>query len=295
MIGAASFFFGVRTFGLTDLIKNKSVQNEQDAQSAKDVQDSQVVKPRGPIVSLLVPDMESESGIQKKLTEKSKQVLGVWATLKVINGVINVLQSAQVGGSFFVEASVNPLEFLAPIDNVLDRISDMLLWALGAILFEKILLAISGYVVFLIIIPVCALVAVITLWSSKDKTRLHKIVIVSILVSLVVPFAIPASFQMSALMENVILTNNVSNVIISIDEKGNAAETMEKEVTGLRRVGKSIVNYMANAKDLGNALIEDMINYFILFIFTGIVIPLLTILGLYWITKYFARIILDNR
>ena len=295
MIGAASFFFGVRTFGLTDLIKNKSVQNEQDAQGAKDVQDSQVVKPRGPIVSLLVPDMESESGIQKKLTEKSKQVLGVWATLKVINGVINVLQSAQVGGSFFVEASVNPLEFLAPIDNVLDRISDMLLWALGAILFEKILLAISGYVVFLIIIPVCALVAVVTVWSSKDKTRLHKIVIVSILISLVVPFAIPASFRMSALMENVILTNNVSNVITSIDEKGNAAETMEKEVTGLRRVGKSIVNYMANAKDLGNALIEDMINYFILFIFTGIVIPLLTILGLYWITKYFARIILDNR
>jgi|TergutMp193P3_1026864.scaffolds.fasta_scaffold00406_19 hypothetical protein len=283
VIGASSFFFGVKAFSLVNSGKNR-----------EDVQDSQNVKPRGAVAAFLIPDIERERGIQKKLTEKSKQVLGVWATLKVINGVINVLQSAQIGGSFFVEASVNPLEFLAPIDNVLDRISNMLLWALGAILFEKILLAISGYVVFLIIIPVCALITIATIWTSKDKTKLRKTVIVSALVSLIVSFAIPISFQLSAIMETKILTNNVGYVLSLINEKGDAAETMEREVTGLRRVGSSIINYMSNAKNLGNALIEDIINYFILFIFTSIVIPILTILGLYWITKYLAKIILGN-
>ena len=294
VIGFGSFFFGSVLLG-SDKPKEKESRVEKDSPAAKR---------KSPVISFLVPDIEtgkdapssekdeSSISIQKTLTEKSKQILGIWATLKVINGVINVLQSAQIGGSFFVEASVNPLEFLAPIDNVLDKISNLLLWALGAILFEKILLAISGYIVFLVVIPVCAVVAIVTVWTYKNRSNVHKVVMVSVLIGLIIPLAIPISFQVSTLLEKKILTNSVKNVISSIEEKNKTAESMEEEITGLRRIGKSIIGYMTNAKDLGNALIEDMINFFIIFIFTNIVIPILTIFGLYFLTKYFAKVIL---
>jgi len=291
IIGFGSIFFGSVLF-------RSEKPDGQDSKIEKKEEKEVPAKKRKPtIVSFLIPDVEADSdedssSIQKTLTEKSKQILGVWATLKVINGVINVLQSAQVGGSFFVEATVNPLEFLAPIDNILDKISNLLLWALGAILFEKILLAISGYIVFLVVIPICAIVSIITLWTYRDKSKVHKVVIVSILISLVIPFAIPISFQVSTIMEKKIITNSVKNVVSSINDKNKSAESMEKEITGLRKIGKSITGYMTNAKNLGNALIEDMINYLIIFIFTSIVIPILTIMGLYFLTKYFAKLIL---
>jgi hypothetical protein len=291
IIGFSSFAFGAVSFGLIDLPQKRDSQNKEEVQ---DIKGEQAGKPKGPLAAWLISDSETEKGIQQTLTEKSKQVAGVWATLKIVNGVINVLQSVQIGGSAVVEASVNPMEFLAPIDNVLDRISNMLLWAFGAILFEKILLAASGYVVFLIIIPVCAIISIITIWTSKDKSKTGRVVIVSVLISLIVMFAIPVSFYLSSFIEKTILTNNVNAVLSSITEKGDTAAKMEKELTGIRKIASSVTNYLTNAKNIGGALVEDMINYFIIFVFTNIVIPIFTILGLYFLARYSAKMILKK-
>jgi len=303
----SSFFFGIRTF-----LPPVNPQNQNTVETEEDTgeettreetvqEDAEETTPQEPavrrdniITSFLFPDMDAEKGIQKELSDKSRQVLGVWATLKVVNGIVNVLQSAQVGGSFFVEASVNPLEFLAPLDNILDKISDMLLWAFAAITFEKILLAVSGYLIFILIIPVCAIVSIVSLWTTKEKSRIHRVLIVTVIISLVIPFAVPVSFQLSALMEQKILTNNVSRVLASIEEKNDAASGMENEINSLRRIGRTITNYMTSVKDLGNAVIEDMINYFIIFIFTNIFIPIFTILGLFFLVRYCAKVILRD-
>jgi len=324
IIGFFSLAFGAVSFGLIDLpqkidsktkeeiqAKEKEAQAKEKKLLAKEKEEQakiketlakekekifrgKPIKPKGPMAAWLISDTEKEKGIQHALSEKSKQVAGVWAALKVINGVVNVLQSVQIGGSAIIEASVNPMEFLAPIDNVLDRISNLLLWAFGAIIFEKILLAISGYVVFLIVIPVCVIICIITVWASKDKSKFGRVVIVSLLVSLIMLFAVPVSFYLSSFIENKVLTDNVNTVLASITAKGSAAAKMEKELTGIRKIGSSITNYLTNARNIGGALIEDTINYFIIFIFTNIVIPILTILGLYFLTKHSARMILKK-
>jgi len=325
IIGFSSLAFGAVSFGLIDFpqkldsktkeavqAKKKAAQAKEKELQAKEkeaqakikqtlakekekILKENPIKPKGPMAAWLITDSEKEKGIQKALSEKSKQVAGVWATLKVVNGVINVLQSVQIGGSVIVEASVNPMEFLAPIDNILDKISNLLLWAFGAIIFEKILLAISGYVVFLIVIPVCVIISIVTIWTSKDKSKISRVVIVSVLVSLIVLFAIPVSFYLSSFIEKKVLTHNVDTVLASITARGNTAEKMEKDLTGLKKIGSSVTSYLTNAKNLSSAIIEDMINYFIIFVFTNIVIPILTILGLYFLTRYSARMILKKQ
>jgi len=278
VIGAASVFLGVVIFGHSD-----SPQKQEAAEETEGAK-------KESIFAFLNMDMEREKGIQKALTEKSKQILGVWAALKVINGVINVLQSAEVGVAV---ASVNPLEFLAPVDNILDKVSNMLLWALGAIVFEKIILALSGYLVFTFLIPACALVSIITVWTYKDRARMHKIVVIALMICLIVPFAVPLSFKVSTFVEKKFLTNKVNNLVSSLNEKEESADGMIGVVTA-RSSGRSAVNYMTNAKNLGEAMIEDMINYFIIFVITGIFIPILTIFGIYKITKYSAKMILEK-
>jgi len=275
--------------------KKKELQaKEKDKNKNKSEKQIKIGKPIGPMAAWLISDSDKEKGIQHRLTEKSKQVAGVWTTLKTVNGVINVLQSIQLGGSVIVEASVSPMEFLSPIDNILDKISNLLLFAFSAIVFEKVLLAISGYIVFLIIIPVCAIISIVSIWTSNDKSKINKVVIVSVLINLIVMFAIPVSFYLSSFIEKTVLSNNMNKVLSSIEAKGNTAAKMEKELTSLKKVGSSVSAYLTNAKNLSSAVIEDMVNYFIIFIFTSIIIPILIIFGLYFLAKHCAKSILKQ-
>ncbi|WP_461247155.1 hypothetical protein [Treponema sp. R6D11] len=271
--------------------KKKELQAKQKAEKEKQIK---LGKPTGPLASWLVAESDKEGGIQKALTDKSKQVSGVWATLKLVNGVVNVLQSIQVGGSVIVEASVNPMEELSPIDNVLDKISNMFLLAFSIIIFEKILLAISGYIVFLIIIPVCAIIAIVSIWTSNDKSKIVKVVIVSVIISLIVMFAVPISFYLSTFFEKTVLSYNMNKVLSSIEAKGNTAAKMEKDLTSLKKIGSAMPSYLNNAKNLSNAVVEDMVHYFIIFIFTSIIVPLLAVIGLFFLARYCSKMILNK-
>jgi hypothetical protein len=275
------------------------------------------LNPVGPVAEWQDRNAETERGIQKQLTEKSVQVLGVWAVLKVINGVINVLQSAQIGGELGISGSVNPFEILAPIDNTLDKISNVFLLAFGALILEKLLLAISVYAVFLVVIPICAFVSIAEIMrpDRSGNKKLYKIMTVSLLISLAVPFAVPVSFKLSSAVEKSLFSNNLSVVLSSINENGKNAKNMEEDLnkisaqaqaarTGLWDKVKgaadaavsfittftsTIWNYTANAKDIGEALIKDTINYLMIFVVTNVIIPILTIYGLYRATKYLAK------
>jgi len=68
---------------------------------------------------------------------------------------------------------------------------------------------------------------------------------------------------------------------------------MEKELTSSRKIA-GITAYITNAKSLGNAVIDETIHYFIIFVFTNIVIPILTLLGLFLLARYAAGIILKK-
>ncbi|MCL2758748.1 MAG: hypothetical protein FWD22_00840 [Treponema sp.] len=291
VIGCGSLFFG--------LISCQSV-NTQTAQDAKDPLSAQsgaqalLSRPRGPVSSFLVPEAVSEKGIQGALSGKSRQILDIWAVLKTMNGVINVLQSAQVRGNFFIESSVNPMEFLAPVDSVLNKVSDMLLWAYSAVTFEKILLSTFGLLAFILLIPLCILIAIVTLWTCKDKAKIHKIVIVTLLISFVIPLAIPASIHASSFLGDKIFAKNVNTLVASIEEKGKIAKTMEDDILRTRRTGNSIINFMPRARDLGNDIIGDVINYFIIFLFINIIIPILVMVIIFFLVRFTARIILNK-
>ncbi|MDR0563110.1 MAG: hypothetical protein LBG73_10550 [Spirochaetaceae bacterium] len=246
----------------------------------------------GPLASIQMRNQPADTGIQRSLTEKTSMLLRVWTTLKVINGVINVLQSAEIGGSFFVEASVNPLEILAPLDNILDKLSDLLLWALGAVIMEKLLLSASGFFIFKVIIPVCMLLCIIPIWAKKNLIDIRRVVAVCMIFGLAISAAVPLSFQVSAAIEKGLFADRAGGLLASINDKGKNAESMEQDVAGLKRIGKSIVSFMGDAKQLGDALIEDIMNFLIIFFIANIGMPLLTILGIISAAKYAVRLLL---
>jgi len=147
--------------------------------------------------------------------------------------------------------------------------------------------------VLFILIPVCVIFFISMMWKSKNKAyQPQSVVIVSILISLAIFFALPVSFWASTFLEEKVFSENVNSLIASIDENKANAIKMETELRGLRRVGISITNYVSTAQDISNAVIRDSINYLIFFLILYILIPVFAIFGLYKITKYVVKLIL---
>jgi hypothetical protein len=90
------------------------------------------------------------------------------------------------------------------------------------------------------------------------------------------------------------LSKNVETLLVSIDEKRETANTMERNVLAARRQGSSVVNYIGNARTLGNELTEAVINYFVIFIFVYFVIPILFLLVLFFFARYVIKMILTR-
>jgi hypothetical protein len=293
LIGSGSLFFGLMS---CQSVNNAKPQDVKENNGSKDkTVNSLLSRPRGQVASFLIPEVGSEKGVQHSLSEKSHQILDIWTAVKAMNGVINVLQSAQVKGNYFIEASVNPLEFLAPIDSVFEKISGLLLGAYSVVVFQKILLSFSAFLVFILAIPICALITIINLWTNKDKSKLLKIVIVSVLISLIIPFAIPFSINTSSLLGNTILAKNLNTLTASIGENGKTASAMEDEIVRSRRTGNSIINYMGRVRTLSETIMENVINYYIIFLLIFIIVPVLTLLLIFFLTRYAARLILGKK
>jgi len=292
LIGSGSFLFGLISCQTAN--SASAEEAKVSAGSAQDASPSVLPKARGSVSALLIPEISSEKGVQKPLFDKSSQILNVWSALKTMNGVINVMQSAQVRGNYFVEGAVNPAEFLTPTETALAKVSAMLLGAFSAVTFQKVLLSVSGYLGFLILIPLCALIALIILWTHKDKTKLHRIFITSVLISLIIPFAIPASIQVSSFLGNKIMAKEINTLVASIEEKGKSAKTMEDDIARTRRTGNSIINFMPRVKDMSDSMIDDAVKYYIIFLFINVIFPILMLLLIFFLTRYVAQLIIGK-
>ncbi|MDR1326025.1 MAG: hypothetical protein LBK00_08325 [Treponema sp.] len=241
---------------------------------------------------------KDSGGLQGQLTRKQTQVAGVWAQVKIVSGVISILETIQVEGSIPVVGglaiSAEPLGWTDVVDNTLDKISDICLWAIGAIAIEKMLLAISMWFSLKIVVPVCAIFIVIALWIKKYAEHLKRIIAGLIIVFAGICSAVPLSLELSNVIEASILSSQIHETIHEIEGSSEEAEKIGDDVNNssfinrLRQIGSGIASFFDDIKQTFDTFIDSMINYIMCFVVTNIIIPIATIVCL----KYLVGIVL---
>jgi len=229
-------------------------------------------------------DVKDNGRLQGQLTGKLAQVGKVWVSIKIASGVISVLQTIQVEGSIPVvgglAAAIQPLGWAGVVDNTLDHISNVCLWAMGALALQKILLAISMWVSLKIIVPVCIFLVVIALWNKKYTGQLRRIIAGMVIISASICFAIPLSLEFSTVVETGILSRHINE---TVNEISNTSEKIDKDggeandVGFLRKIGGAIAGFFNKIKDYFDSLIDRAIDYIMCFILTNILIPIGTL------------------
>jgi len=237
---------------------------------------------------------DNEKGLQRELTEKSAQVLAVWGAARGISGLVSLLESLEAGVSLGFSGSVRPFGWLSPAEDLLDKLSDICLYAMGALIIEKLLLAMSGWAAFRIIIPVCAALCVLSLWAGRRKGGLLKVIAVFALTGAALCGAVPLSIWLSRTVEARIFTKEIDKTIADINAGGEAVTEMQGAIDKQgfsSKVIDSVRGFFTKAKDLSYSLASSVMNYIMIFAVTNVILPLLTILGLGFLVKYLASLL----
>ena len=228
--------------------------------------------------------------LQAQLTERIRETLGIWAIIKGISAIISTMETIQVeaGVSFGAQStvSINPVGGLAVVDNILDQVSNILLWAIGSLSALKILLAVSIWVSLKIILPVCCILIIAVIWNKKYYGQLKIIIAGIIIICLGICLAVPFSLEMSNVVKNSILlgkihrtTNEITNLSEHIGKESN--EINNPSFLNMINKGlKSITTLFHGIKHYIDRLIENIIDYIMIFIIVNIIIPIASLFGL---------------
>jgi len=113
-----------------------------------------------------------------------------FATARALNGVISLVQSAQVSAQLGVGMSVAPGELLDPVNDLIERFSDAMLAATVAFGVQKVLLAVGAHWVVALLLGAASLAWAGLALSGRPSPRwLLRAVALLLLVRFAVPVA----------------------------------------------------------------------------------------------------------
>ena len=195
--------------------------------------------------------------------ESIKDAAIIYGVARSINGVISLIQSAELGA---IVGSIHPGELLDPINDLIERFSSVMAWSLSSLVLQKILLSVFSSYSFKIIFTICCALMLFWRWLPVPKhvsTRAWSIflVIASLRFSIAIVCALTAAVDQSFIQkieQTSLKTVQVFNFDISvgINEVAAIDEDINQELTELKlRVDK--VNKQVEVKNADIAALEE--------------------------------------
>ena len=129
----------------------------------------------------------------------------LYGVVRAINALVSVLQSSELS---VMLVSVNVGELLDPLNDLVERFSHVLVVALAALVFQKIMLGMVSHEGFNVLMTVLMLVLLYS--SSVRKLPLHSYLVRSFLVVLFLRFALATAVFLGSLIDSWFLEDAMS-------------------------------------------------------------------------------------
>lgn len=215
------------------------------------------------IIGPYVSSAENMSGIIQSLDDKQ----GIAMKMTVVTTAISVGASFLPGG-----------------DALADKLSDLntcMLIVLCVIFLEKYLLTLLGAATFKIIIPIAIALTIAAVIMNNDKARtaMAKFAIKIAIVGLGIFIAIPASVWVSDLVYD----TYESSITQSIEEAEDTASSV-KGAEDKNAFEKLVASIKGLTSDISNK-INDLVETTAIILVTTCLIPILTVLFVFWLIK----------
>lgn len=225
-----------------------------------------------------------------------KRALVTFATARAINGVISVAQGTEVaiqpGG---IGAVLTPGEILDPINDLIEQFSQVMLFSAAVLGTQKLLIEISGWVWFSILLTAALFSWLAVLWlplrfAPKAQQAALAVAGILLIVRFLVPLAAIANeaiFDLFLAARYEVATQHLEAATGELDSEEITTSTGEpvKNDRALRgalesfyesaRAKADVSNKIEELKTAANKIAEEVIDLIVLFMVQTLLIPLL--------------------
>ena len=185
-----------------------------------------------------------------------------------------------------VAISAVPGDATTPIANQVSELSSYLLLVTGVILLEKILLTLTGYLAFKLLIPLACALVIVSLVCSRAFLR--QLALKLAVFGLALWLLIPASLQVSSLVED---TFDVQQTVEQAADNMEESEEADEDGGWLSQIGDAVSGAVSGVvEDAENAL-SRFVDAIAMLVIVNCVIPLLVL----WLFLWLAKVILGIR
>ncbi|MDR2105063.1 MAG: hypothetical protein LBP51_04830 [Deferribacteraceae bacterium] len=248
-------------------------------------------------------------GFQEDLNARLASAVKVFALTKVIAGTLSFLQNLHIDLNVVVAGlSITPLSMLEPISYTLNIVSNLFLFAIGAIILEKVLVVAGSLLALKLLFPISFAFAGASIWvSSSLSEKLRKVSIYIGLISSTAILAIPISVGFANLLDSYFLDRLNNAAVQKLQERSEKITLAEKELSdpetivsadnvgswldrtinkiNLKRITAKIANAASGVAESAKDAVQEMLRLFASFFATTIITPILTILMLWFFLK----------
>ena len=220
-------------------------------------------------------DRQTESYVNKATV----QALAAFATARVLNAGISVAKSIQVGAV----VSVQPLEILDPVHDLVEQYSSIMKLAIGSLVIQKVLLEIVATGFFKILLTLLAILLLASLFvgSAYHSTLMFKIFTLVCLARFLLILAV----GLNGLVDTIYVNNKTQQNMVELEILSREVDAMTISghsddrswyagITSKFSAAKDLVN-LENLKNKVEVAVPAMLNLMALFILKTLILPLL--------------------
>ena len=220
-------------------------------------------------------DRQTESYVNKA----TAQALAAFATARVLNAGITVAKSVQVGAVI----SVQPLEVLDPVHDLVEQYSSIMKLAIGSLVIQKVLLEIVATGFFKVLLTLLAILLLASLFvgSAYHSTLMFKLFVLACLVRFLLILAV----GLNGLVDHIYVNNKTQQNMVELEVLSQEVDALAISghsddrswytgVTSRFFAAKDLIN-LENLKNKVDVAVPAMLNLMALFILKTLLLPLL--------------------
>lgn len=210
------------------------------------------------IVLAVILSVVSFSSVLDRLGEEATGELllkttAVYAVTRGVMAAINMASEVELGVSIVVaEGTVKPFRFLTPINDFLERFSEILLLAITSLGILKLLTFMFGSTAVSALYSAVLIACVVLFWLNPPESGLRKYAPFRIfMMATVIRFAFVLIVGMNFLVHHMFLDDRQEETVSALQERARAVDVVTNEVVTLAP------RNIADADDDGDVLADE--------------------------------------
>ena len=219
-------------------------------------------------------DRQTESYVN----QATVQALAAFATARVLNAGISVAKSVQMGAL----VSVQPLEVLDPVHDLVEQYSAIMKLAIGSLVIQKVLLEIVATGFFKILLSLLAVLLLASLFVGNG--HFSSMMFRFFLLACLVRFLLILVVGLNGLVDTVYVNNKTQQNMVELEILSQEVDVLTASnvpaetswhsgITSKLSAAKDLIN-LENLKKKAEVAVPAMLNLMALFMLKTLILPL---------------------